>query len=450
MDLSANLIQAGVSTNKQSNCNKQKCIKYLTFFSYCLITVCCGSLEPLGGALYTHFETQLNTTPQTIANILSIKPIASGVAAILSAWIFDHVVNAHYYIALICIIVAITIALVPHMNNVWQMYVAFVPIGYFIGLTMVTYPVYTLRLYRRSNRALFRLLSVYGISKTLSPILIQSAIDQFDSYAPFLYMVSGLLLILSVLLCCLRTPKAEAVVTQSRILGFHTESPALRSKIITTKLKCVHKMLYTSLILMYFCFGAFQSGLVNFIQKYMINIGDNLHKDQQTARYLISSYYLGQLLYRILAAILCKRLSPRKSMLVTNSILIIFGLLFIGFGHVSFLKDSYIWMIYGIYVNLGFWASGINPCTVKWAEKIKPLTGFITGLIIIASMIGDASMVMLNGQLIKIFGAYIVPFPIFVYIVNTLLLTIIAYGVDSRLKTLSNFTMQSKSQIFPK
>eukprot|EP01083_Nonionella_stella_P175829 613469_1 len=387
MDLaSTNLIQGGASSQKHTSRNKLKCIKYLTFFSYCLITVCCGSLEPLGGALYTHFEAQLNTTPQTIANILSIKPIASGAAAILSAWILDHVVNSHYYIAFICIIVSITISLVPHMNNVWQMYVAFVPIGYFIGLTMVTYPVYTLRLYKHSNRALFRLLSVYGISKTLSPILIQSAIIQFDSYAPFLYMVSGLLFIVSVLLCGLRTPKAEAVAMQSRILGFHTESPALR----------VHKTLYISLILMYFCFGAFQSGLVNFIQKYVINIGDDLHKDQQTARYLISIYYLGQLLYRILAAILCKRLSPRKSLLITNSILIIFGLLFVGFGHVSFLKDSYVWVLYGIYINLGFWASGINPCTVKWTEKIKPLTGFITGLIIIASMIGDASMVMLN------------------------------------------------------
>merc|ERR1712232_548867 len=125
-------------------------------------------------------------------------------------------------------------------------------------------------------------------------------------------------------------------------------------------------------------------------------------------------------------------LNPIKSILFANFILIIFGLLFIGFGNVSFIKDSYIWILYVVYINIGIWASPIFPGIIKWAESMKPVTGLISGLIIIAFSLGDASMVLLIGHLIDIVGAFIVPFPIFIYIVLSLLLTVIGRCIDFR------------------
>merc|ERR1719361_574717 len=97
--------------------------------------------------------------------------------------------------------------LMPQMTEIYQMYAAFIMIGYNIGTVMVSFPVYTLRLYTRSNRALFRLLAIYGISKTLSPLPIQIVIDKYDSYAPFMYLVSASFSLLCIAFICLKTPK---------------------------------------------------------------------------------------------------------------------------------------------------------------------------------------------------------------------------------------------------
>ena len=392
--------------------------KLMLFFAYVLLTLCLGALETLGGSLYNQLERQLNTSAQTIAYMLSLKPIISGIAALITAWVLDKFVNSHYYICIMSIITSAIISLMPKMKELWQMYCAFAVIGYAIGTIMSTYPVLTLRLYPNNNRAWFGLLVIYGTSKTTTPILLEASIQIFDgSYGPVLYSVSVLFIILSVILSCMQTPRHIS----SKINSVE--------HISSSKLRHLQYLLYTLFIVLHFVYSAFQSGLVNFIQKFVTKA---LDRNVKIARYLISCYHFGQLFYRLVVALFFKELNPMKSVLLANGMLLVFGLLFCSFGNVSFIKDSDIWILYVVYVNVGIWASGIFPGLVKLCEAIKPVTGLISGLLIISFSLGDASMVMLTSHLIEIFGDKVVPFPIFVFILTSLILTFAAFCVNRK------------------
>ena len=394
--------------------------KLILFLAYVLLTLCLGALETLGGSLYNQLESQLNTSAQTIAYMLSLKPIISGVAALITAWVLDKFVNSHYYICIMSIITSVIISLMPQMKELWQMYCAFAVIGYAIGTIMSAYPVLTLRLYPNNNRAWFGLLVIYGISKTTTPILLEASIQIFDgSYGPVLYFVSVLFIILSVILGCMQTPQHISSKNDS----------AEQASVSSSKLKYLQYLLYTLFIVLHFLYSAFQSGLVNFIQKFVTKA---LDRNVKIARYLISCYYFGQLFYRLVVALFFKELNPMKSVLLANGMLLVFGLLFCSFGNVFFIKDSDIWILYVVYVNVGIWASGIFPGLVKLCESIKPVTGLISGLLIISFSLGDASMVLLTSHLIETFGDKVVPFPIFGFILMSLILTFVAFCVNRK------------------
>eukprot|EP00483_Globobulimina_turgida_P008996 UN09014 len=141
------------------------------------------------------------------------------------------------------------------------------------------------------------------------------------------------------------------------------------------------------LMVMMFTFSSFQSGTVNFIQTFLTK---HLHHKESIARYLISSYYFGQLFYRIIVTVLFKEVNPIISMCCTNIVLIVVGLIFVGFGNVSFIKDSYIWLLYVIYITIGFSASAVFPGVYKWAELIKTVGGVLSGLFVVAFAFGDS------------------------------------------------------------
>merc|ERR1712154_147821 len=108
-----------------------------------------------------------------------------------------------------------------------------------------------------------------------------------------------------------------------------------------------------------------------------------------------------------------------------NACLVAFGAVFLGFGHLSFIKESEQWVLYVVYIGIGIFAAPINPCIYRWASKIKPLKGMVSALIIVSPSLGDSTSVAMMSQLIGAYGADIVPMPIFGYIVLSLMVTII-------------------------
>merc|ERR550539_1273829 len=111
--------------------------------------------------------------------------------------------------------------------------------------------------------------------------MIQLVIDRYNTYAPFMYLVSSSFLILFCLFLILETPNHA-----------NNKNPIHSQSIAESKTyKNYTNAIYFFLMLMYFCFGAFQSALINFIQSFtVIHLGTK----PNMARYLISCYYSGQ------------------------------------------------------------------------------------------------------------------------------------------------------------
>eukprot|EP01084_Bolivina_argentea_P238845 401302_1 len=417
-----------------------KRLKILIYISYILMTTCEGAFEPLGGSLYNKFETQLNTSSSHIAYILSVKPICSAIAAIITAAMLDYVENSHIYCCIISIISAVTLAFIPFIKSLYLMFGAFGVVGYYIGAVFVSYPVYIFRLFpENQNRALFFCMVIYGISKTIMPLLIDVSLVWFGSYGFALWIVSFLLLIVSVLMLCLPTPKHDPLRSAKKTIGTEYKSLEIEriNESVNTNIKAKRYsyLLIILLVLMMFTFSSFQSGTVNFIQTF---ITKHLNHNASIARYLISSYYFGQLFYRILITILFKEVNPIISMCISNIALLIIGLIFVAFGNISFIKDTNIWLLYVIYICIGFFASTVFPGVYKWGELIKTVGGLLSGIFVVAFSFGDAGMVAFVGTLIDKFGPYIIPYPIGAYIFASFCVTFIGAFVYWRYCVIKN------------
>ena len=408
----------------------------LMYGSVCLMTVCCGCLETLGGTLYINLEQQLNTTSSYIAYMLSIKAIWSAIGSVVSALILQYVQTANNYLSIMALLTAITIAIMPYVTSVYFMFIIFAIIGSFIGITCVTYPVYIFRLYpQHQNRALFGCTVIYGISKTLSPLLIDLSILMSKSYAPVLYIMAILLVLLTMLYYYFPTPKHDELRnTPLSSESSHIDYGTIYTKIVENKRATLYsRILFILFALIIFSFSAFQSGLVNFIQKFIsVDLGEN----PSIARYMISSYYFGQLFYRLCITVLFRNLDPVKSMIIGNICLMCCGVPFI-------MYSNYIWLLYVIYINIGFWSSIIAPGTLRWTELIKSVSGLLSGLYVVAFSIGDASMVTFMGTLIDLYGIHIFPIPICLYITFCLFSTIIAAILYHRYSSIKNQIFES-------
>ena len=157
-------------------------------------------------------------------------------------------------------------------------------------------------------------------------------------------------------------------------------------------------------------FSATQSGLVNFIALYcdqFLSVGGS------TGRFMISGYYGGQLLYRLMVAVV---VGPRLKSMWTPTRTLSAG--FVGMNlflilFVSFRRSAAV--ILAVYIGCGFISSGIFPDIVKWTELMTPVSGTLSCLFIGGFATGDALIVFIVGEMVSgPFAVDVLPFPIII------------------------------------
>ena len=275
---------------------------------------------------------------------------------------------------------------------------------------------------------MYILITVYGICKTILPLLIQLSIKLFNTYQHSLYLITIISIMTFIYLLILSTPKHDHYRTLKKDLSSSKLDTDLtddelenepeneinsdkileiteKSKQAALALKSDKFFVYTQrgiifiLSLIMTMFSATQRGLVNFITTYC---NDYLFIDESIGRYMISGYYGGQLLYRLLVAV-CIGDRLKEIWLPTRTITSGFIMMNILLVLITILDKNLI-MILIVYIGFGFFASGIFPDIFKWCEFMTPLSSIFSCIFIAGFSGGDALVVFIIGELIQKYG----------------------------------------------
>eukprot|EP01084_Bolivina_argentea_P254314 427522_1 len=345
--------------------------KYRYMFAYSLMLSTLGALESFSSALFVEFENQLDVDTVVIALIFTVKSISFGISAIICAFIIDSFHSTHYFVSLSIFFSCISITLIPYIKIVSIMYILFIFIGYTLGIIFVSFPVYIFRKYpQKQDKMMYIVMVIYGITKTAFPIIIQLSISLTSQYKYALFLITFISLLSSISLLMLSTPTHDNYRTVKQSIALSSELPEesmdsieKKSKQVVLVLSKDKKHIYTQWIIiillsfMMASFSATQSGLVNFITSYC---NDYLFIDESIGRYMISGYYCGQLLYRVMLSAflgnknLKKLFIPQKTILIGFFIMNIFLILFVLF-------DTNSVLIFSVYIICGIFGSGIFP-----------------------------------------------------------------------------------------
>eukprot|EP01083_Nonionella_stella_P217892 781870_1 len=289
----------GSSSNlEQTNTVDESSDKIKTFYMYCLMAICIGLLEPLGPTLYVELQTQLNISEEAIAFCFTTRSVASIISAIISGKVVDYFVESHRYVALISIIFIASITYLPYTHNIFILHAIFAVIGYVYNGYFVVIFVYVLRLYSEQKREaaghkLYIILGIYGLTKTIYPLIMQISVQYTDKYIYPLYAILVLFVILIILLLTLKTPKHDKLRTIKAELkdekDVETKDANNILHILNSDFK--NRLFEITIILILSGIEFSYSAMQEYYTTFVIIYCKDTHIGEQYGRYLMSAYF---------------------------------------------------------------------------------------------------------------------------------------------------------------
>eukprot|EP01084_Bolivina_argentea_P139795 245887_1 len=417
MELDSN----GNSTENKLNEALKNSKRNKLFVTYCLMAVCWGLCELIGALIYIELQHQLNTTEQAIAFCFTTRSISGLIFGIVTGKVVDHFTESHRFIATTIILYIASMIYLPFTRNIYVLHIIFAIYGALVSVIIISMTVYILRLYSDCKRELVRpklytALAVYGLTKTIYPILMDLSIKYSHSYIYPLYISLIFCIILVILLFIQKTPihdqhrTIKAELKDNEIES--NNSNAIKILEILNKDKqiiiCQH-IIIVVLNLIMLIYAAIWEYFITFSTVYC----DYLNLGQDYGRLLISTYFFGQLIYRILNAICskCRNITPEwqtfSSFVVLSAVTTIF----------LFMYDKVIWMFF-VWFFCGCFSAAIVPEITIWTELIKPVTGTINFWYSFSNALGEIIAVFGFGVLLDMYSISILKYLMFGFSVS--------------------------------
>jgi len=284
------------------------------------------------------------------------------------------------------------------------------------GTMDVSLPVFTYRYWPGETSSNYIvLLVVYNCAKLIYPLLIQASAQLFGTYHYALFVMSAITVFAALMAVVLPTPQHDEL---------RSINAALERCNSDRNAKDVQKALSTSVALkrsVVFClallsvlYGVVQSGVILHITVYC---DQYLAVDPGFGRYLVSTFNGGQLVYRCVVLVpngkikdYLKSTDFAKRYLAAM-IGVVCGMLLLW---IVVPMEWKLMALFPLFAIMGSTVSGFWPYSIRLVESVTPYSGTISCVFIMCYGIGDTLIVMANGELIQIFGAFIQPVPILV------------------------------------
>eukprot|EP01084_Bolivina_argentea_P092867 167051_1 len=429
------------------------------FICYFLVCLYWGFLESLPGSLFNELIEQLNISEIKVSSIFLSRAVTFCVSSIITAYIIDKFISTHKYAFIILIISAICLSWIPFVNDVYIQYILWISLGFASGLIEVAIPVYTFRAFvTNSQKMWFILLTCYGIGKSLIPLIIQFFIELFDTFSYSLFFISFTALTACIFLFILSTPTHDEFRAIEKEMA--KTNTLRRAQSVLQELE-QHKTMRNVIIILFgiilIIFSIIQSGIVTFITLY---VSEYLGVSDIMGRYLISTYYGGQLFYRfVIGFCLCDYIKSKlhsANHLFTMLIVyyVIYVLLFcvwifctIFNEHAQMGSNVQILILFIVFGCGGFVSSSTYPTIYELCETMYPINGVISCIFTMALGIGDMIIVVIMGELIKYFdiGIGVQPIPLIIVAIIQIIVIVIVVVLYNKYKSYESVILAAKT-----
>ena len=317
--------------------------------------------------------------------------------------------SGHPIMVILLAIIAVALALTPHINQLWLLAINLLVMGIAAGVLDVGGNTLLVWVHRRDVGPYMNALHFFfGVGSFIAPVILaQTALFSGDIKLGYAVMA---LISIPILGWMLRQPSPTAPVEEK------TDSVAegSRSNMIL--------IIFTAAIL-FFYVGA-ELGFGGWIYNYAFRLG---LADETTAAYLTSAFWGSFTLGRLISIPLATRFRPRNLMIIN----FVGCLLSIG---IIILWPQSVAVLWAGSILVGLSMASIFPVTISLAERRMAITGQITSLFFVGVGMGSMFLPWLIGQLIEPVGPQIAMIIILITLVLDFLVFLGMLGYSKRLK----------------
>lgn len=281
----------------------------------------------------------------------------------------------HQVLAIMLLAIAITLASIPMLTNLWVLIFVLMIVGFAEGAVDVGGNTLLVWLYRRDVSPYMNALhAFFGVGSLLSPLILGLALRLSGGITYGYWLLA--LTVIPVIIWIARLPSPRADHTVER--DTETKGTLTRSEISLILIICLFFFLYAG--------GEVSFG--GWIYTYSLKIG---LADETTAAYLNSGFWGAFTLARLLSIPLARRLRPR----IIMSIDLVGCLLSVG---VLLLWPHSLLALWIGSIGIGASMASIFPTTLSMAERRLDITGQITGWFFVGASLGAMLLPWLIGQ----------------------------------------------------
>ena len=283
--------------------------------------------------------------------------------------------DGHRVLVLMLSAIAITLALIPIITNLWALIFILMIVGFAEGAVDVGGNTLLVWLYRKDVSPFMNALhAFFGVGSLLSPLILGLALRLSNgiTYGYWLLAVT----VIPVMIWILRLPSPKADTAMER--GSESKGTLDRSEITLILIICIFFFLYAG--------GEVSFG--GWIYTYSLEMG---LADETSAAYLNSGFWGAFTLARLLSIPLAKRMRPRIMMSIDLA-----GCL-LSVGAILLWPQSSLELWLGT-IGIGASIASIFPTTLNMAERRLNITGQITGWFFIGASSGGMFLPWLIGQ----------------------------------------------------
>lgn len=242
-------------------------------------------------------------------------------------------------------------------------------LGIATGEKAIALPVYVYRLWKNASTIFITLLASLGMGKICSALFIQLSVSQFGSYSYALWSMAFIPLVAAVMLVILPCPQHNKLRSLESAMDARESNLAVSA--IYEKMKQHRRVEYAticSLSLFFLFYGFVRAGITVHISVYC----DEYLLKPVFSRYLLSTYALGEIGYRIGKAALrdgpiIQRLNTTKATFKQLFLIVSFEVIFLVIWIVAPFKHK-IPILFAVFCGSGIIMADIPPAVLRLTE----------------------------------------------------------------------------------
>ncbi len=339
---------------------------------YFLAFIALGLASAVLGPTLPGLAANMGRAAGAIGFLFTVRSLGFLIGALLGGRLYDRL-PGHWIMGSMLLGLALTLALVPMMRQIWGLTAVLFLIGLVESLIDVGGNTLIVWLHGKNVGPYMNGMHFFfGVGAFLSPAIVALALVQATHPIQWSYWLLALIIL----------PIAFAMMTQPSVTAVTTQT--------ATNDKPINKYFIGLLMAFFFLYVGAEVGFGGWVFTYVVQTG---LAAETMAAYMTSAFWGALTVGRLLSIPIAARLQPAVILKID-----LLGAL-ISIATLLLWSDSLV-LFFGGTIGLGLFLASMFPTMLSLAGKQMKMTGQITGLLFVGSSLGAMSIPWLTGVML--------------------------------------------------